>query len=163
MEKVPEFQIGSLLRASGMKLVTAESCTGGLVAHRITNVSGSSEYFLGGVVAYDNRVKMEILKVPVELLAQFGAVSEETVLAMAAGVRQLFGADIAVSVSGIAGPLGGSEEKPVGTTWIGLSAPDVNLARMFIWPGDRLENKEASAGAALQLVLDYLNGNPLNG
>ncbi|MBI4731021.1 MAG: CinA family protein [Chloroflexi bacterium] len=153
-----EQTIGPLLRARELKLATAESCTGGLVAHRVTNIPGSSEYFLGGVVAYDNQVKMDVLNVPAGLLAQYGAVSEETVRAMAEGARGLTGADVAVSVSGVAGPGGGSPEKPVGATWIGLAAPDGTWARYFCWEGDREQNKALSAEAALQFVLDYLEG-----
>jgi PncC family amidohydrolase len=160
MEKNLENTIGPLLRARGLKLATAESCTGGLVADRITNVPGSSDYFLGGVVAYDNQVKMNLLNVPAGLLDQYGAVSEETVRAMAEGVRQLVRADVAVSVSGVAGPGGGTPEKPVGTTWIGLAAPNGIWARHFCWDGDRVQNKVSSADAALQFVLDYLEGKP---
>lgn len=153
-----EYQIGLLLRVCGLKLATAESCTGGLVADRITNIPGSSDYFLGGVVAYDNTVKINLLNVPARLLARYGAVSEETVRAMAEGARSLLGADIAVSVSGVAGPGGGSAEKPVGTTWIGLAAPEGTWARHFCWKGDRMQNKASSADAALQFILDYLEG-----
>jgi PncC family amidohydrolase len=158
MENFPEFKIGIILRARGLKLATAESCTGGLVAHRITNVPGSSEYFQGSVVAYNNQVKMDVLKIPAGLLAKYGAVSEETVHAMAKEVRRLLGVDLAVSVSGVAGPGGGTREKPVGTTWIGLAAPSGSWARHFFWDGDREQNKAASAEAALQFVLDYLEG-----
>ncbi len=150
--------IGPLLRTRGLKLATAESCTGGLVAHRITNVPGSSDYFLGGVVAYDNQVKMDLLGVPAGLLAQYGAVSEETVHAMAEGVRALLRADVAVSLSGVAGPAGGSAEKPVGTAWIGLAAPEGTWARLFCFSGDREQNKASAAAAALQFLLDYLKG-----
>ncbi len=158
MDSPLEQIIGPLLRARALKLATAESCTGGLVAHRITNIPGSSDYFLGGVVAYDNQIKMDVLNVPAGLLAQFGAVSEEIVRAMAEGARGLIGADVAVSVSGVAGPGGGSPEKPVGTTCIGLAAPDGTWARHFCWDGDREQNKALSAEAALQFVLDYLVG-----
>jgi PncC family amidohydrolase len=153
---LPEEQIAPLLRTRGLTLASAESCTGGLVANRITDIPGSSEYFLGGVVAYANRVKMELLKVPAGLLAQYGAVSEEAVRAMAEGARQLFGAGVAVSVSGVAGPGGGSPEKPVGTTWIGLAALEGTWARHFLFSGNRTQNKVSSAEAALQFVLDYL-------
>lgn len=163
MDNLPEYPIGRLLRARRLKLAAAESCTGGLVADRITDVPGSSDYFLGGVVAYDNQVKMDLLKVPPELLARYGAVSEQTVRAMAEGARCLLGADIAVSVSGVAGPGGGSPQKPVGVTWIGLAAPEGTWARHFRWSGDRRANKESSADAALQFILDYLNGDLPNG
>jgi PncC family amidohydrolase len=112
---LPEEKIALLLRARCQTLATAESCTGGLIASRITDIPGSSDYFLGGVVAYDNRIKISLLGVPPGLLAQYGAVSRETVREMAAGARTALGADIAISVSGIAGPGGGTPEKPVGT------------------------------------------------
>lgn len=158
MENSLEYRIGALLRTRGLKLATAESCTGGLVADRITDIPGSSDYFLGAVVAYDNQVKMDLLNVPPGLLARYGAVSEETVRAMAEGARVLLGADIAVSVSGVAGPGGGSPEKPVGITWIGLAAPDGTWARHFCWDGNRRANKQSSADTALRFVLDYLEG-----
>ncbi|RME87834.1 MAG: CinA family protein [Anaerolineae bacterium] len=153
-----EVRLGDLLRARSLTLAVAESCTGGLLGDRITNVAGSSDYFLGGVIAYANRVKEEVLGVPAETLEREGAVSRETVLAMARGVRRLLGADVALSVSGIAGPGGGTPEKPVGTTWIALSAPEGAWARRFRWQGDRLENKALSAEAALRLLLSYLEG-----
>jgi len=153
-----EQQIGTLLRARNLKLATAESCTGGLVAHRITNIPGSSDYFLGGVVAYAYEAKVAQLGVSWDTLHTYGAVSRETVLEMARGAREALEAGLAVSLTGIAGPGGGMPEKPVGTTWIGLSTPEGEWARHFVWGGDRLANKEFSAEAALQLVLDYLQG-----
>ncbi len=155
-----EEKLGRLLREKGLTLATAESCTGGLVADRITDIPGSSAYFLGGVVAYDNRIKTEVLQVPQETLKRHGAVSEATVRAMAEGARRLLGADLAVSVSGVAGPGGGSEEKPVGLTWIGLAAREGTRTRQFCWQGDRRENKAAAAQAALELVVAYLEKVP---
>ena len=146
------------MHARGFKLATAESCTGGLVSHRITNVSGSSEYYPGGVVAYSYEAKASMLGVAWDTLNKHGAVSEETVLEMARGARKLFDADIAVSVSGIAGPTGGTDEKPVGTTWVGLSTNDGEWARHFVWGGDREQNKHYSSDAALQFIIDYLEG-----
>jgi nicotinamide-nucleotide amidase len=146
------------LQTRGLKLATAESCTGGLVAHRITNVSGSSEYYPGGVVSYSNEAKASLLGVTLDTLNKYGAVSEETVLEMARGARKLFNADIAISVSGIAGPTGGTAEKPVGTTWFGLSTNSGEWARHFIWDGDREHNKLYSSEAALQFIVDYLEG-----
>lgn len=153
-----ETQVGNLLRERGLKIATAESCTGGLIAHRITNVAGSSDYFLGGIVAYANEAKVGQLGVSWDTLHAHGAVSRETVIEMARGARAALGAEIAVSVTGIAGPGGGMPDKPVGSTWVGLAAPKGEWARRFVWSGDRLENKEFSAEAALQLVLDYLLG-----
>ena len=153
-----EFILGNLLSNKNTCLAIAESCTGGLVSDRITNVPGSSEYFLGGIVAYSYEAKVNLLKVSWDTLRQFGAVSKETVIEMARGALVSLGADIAVSVSGIAGPGGGMADKPVGTTWIGLSTIERDWARHFVWSGDRIQNKESSAEAALQFVLDYLQG-----
>jgi PncC family amidohydrolase len=152
----PEEQIGEILRRRNLTLATAESCTGGLVSHRLTNVPGSSDYFLGGIVAYANATKMAQLGVQAETLEIYGAVSQETAMEMASGVRQRLNADIGVSVSGIAGPGGGSVEKPVGLTWIGVSAEGYSQARKYLWSGDRSAVKEQSAQAALELVLGYL-------
>jgi nicotinamide-nucleotide amidase len=151
-----ERQVGGLLQERGLKLVLAESCTGGLLGSRITDVSGSSEYFLGGVVAYAYEAKVDLLNVSWDTLNTKGAVSRETVLEMADGVRNLMRADIAVSVSGIAGPGGGTSEKPVGTTWIGLVAQDGAWAKTFQFSGGRAQNKVLAVEAALTLLLDYL-------
>ena len=146
------------MHTRGLKLATAESCTGGLVSDRITNVSGSSEYFPGGIVAYSYEAKASLLAVSWDTLNTHGAVSKETVLEMARGARKLFNADIGISVSGIAGPTGGTPEKPVGTTWFGLSTDTGEWVRHFIWGGDREHNKHHSSEAALQFVIDYLEG-----
>ncbi len=153
-----ELQVGEILQAQKLKLVLAESCTGGLLGSRITDVPGSSEYFLGGVVAYAYEAKVELLGVSWDTLNTKGAVSRETVLEMAQGVRDRMKADIAVSVSGIAGPGGGTPEKPVGTTWIGLVASDGERAELFHFSGNRETNKTSAVEAALQLLLDYLRG-----
>ena len=156
MQQLIEIILGDLLRQRKLKLATAESCTGGLVASRITDVPGSSEYFLGGIVAYAYEAKVAMLGVSLDTLQDYGAVSKETVIEMARGARTALGADIAVSVSGIAGPGGEMPGKPVGTTWVGLSTIAGDWARRFAWDGDRLTNKTLSADAALQFVLDYL-------
>ena len=153
-----EIQIGKLLQERGLKLVLAESCTGGLVGSRITDVPGSSEYFLGGVVAYAYDAKVDLLGVSWDTLNTKGAVSRETVLEMASGVRARMKADLAVSVSGIAGPGGGTAEKPVGTTWIGLAAEDGEWTKVYQFSEDREGNKALAAEAALNLLLDYLQG-----
>jgi PncC family amidohydrolase len=152
-----EIQVGRLLHEHGLKLVLAESCTGGLLGSRITDVSGSSEYFLGGVIAYAYEAKADVLGVSWDTLNTKGAVSRETVLEMAKGIRTLMKADIAVSVSGIAGPGGGTPEKPVGTTWIGLVAQDAEWAKLYHFSGDREGNKSLAVDAALHLLLDYLH------
>ena len=158
MDESLEITIGGLLRKSALKLATAESCTGGLIGHRLTNVPGSSEYYLGGIIAYAYEAKVALLGVSWDTLNLYGAVSRNTVLDMARGARRALSADIAVSVSGIAGPGGGMPGKPVGTTWFGLCTPDGEWARVYCFPGNRVENKHSSSEAALQFILDYLNG-----
>jgi len=152
-----ETLLGPLLTRRGLHLAVAESCTGGLVGHRITNVPGSSDYYLGSVTAYAYEAKVRILGVSWDTLQKYGAVSQETVLEMARGVRAALNAEIGMSVSGIAGPGGGLPEKPVGTTWIGLSTADHEQAWHFVWSGDRLENKELSAEMTLRLLVEYLS------
>ena len=156
-----EIQVGQLLLERGLKLALAESCSGGLLGSRITDVPGSSEYFVGGVIAYAYEAKVELLGVTWATLNSKGAVSRETVLEMARGVRERMKAHLAVSVSGIAGPGGGTPEKPVGTTWIGLVAQDGEWAKVFQFSGNREENKVLAVDAALQLLLDYLQGKGL--
>ena len=154
-----EAQIGEILQQRGLKLALAESCTGGLVGNRITDVAGSSEYFMGGVISYAYQAKVDLLGVSWETLNSRGAVSQDVVIEMARGARTALKADIAVSISGVAGPGGGSAEKPVGTTWIGLAAPEGEWARNFQFSGDRVQNKSDAANAALQMLLDYLQNN----
>lgn len=158
MDEILERKVAGLLGSRGFKLATAESCTGGLVGHRLTNIPGSSDYYLGGVVAYAYQAKVTLLGVSWETLHKHGAVSRETVLEMAIGIRAALGADLAVSVSGIAGPGGGMPGKPVGTTWLGLSAPDGEWARLCCFAGQREQNKYAASEAALVLVCEYLLG-----
>ena len=154
-----EMQVGRLLHARGLKLVLAESCTGGLLSSRITDVPGSSEYFLGGVVAYAYEAKVALLNVSWDTLNTKGAVSRETVLEMARGIRNALKSDIAISVSGIAGPGGGTPEKPVGTTWIGFVTEREEWAQIFHFSGDREENKNSAVEAALKMLLDCLQAN----
>jgi PncC family amidohydrolase len=151
-------QVGNLLHERGLKLVLAESCTGGLLGSRVTDVPGSSEYFLGGVIAYAYEAKADVLGVSWNTLNTKGAVSRETVLEMARGARNVLKGDIALSVSGIAGPGGGTPEKPVGTTWIGLVADDGERAVLFQFSADREGNKVLAVDAALTLLLEYLQG-----
>lgn len=154
-----EEQVGAALRDRGWTISTAESCTGGLVLHRLTNVPGSSAYVEGGVVAYSNQVKQALLHVRQGTLIAHGAVSEQTAQEMALGARALLKTDIAVSVTGIAGPGGGTDGKPVGLTYIALAGPDDYLrVQRHIWDGSREEVKTASADAALQLVLEAIEG-----
>ncbi len=154
--RLPEERIGELLLRQRLTLGVAESCTGGLVGHRLTNVPGSSAYFIAGIVAYAYEAKEALLGVPHDVLAREGAVSEAVVLAMARGIRQALGVDIGLSVTGIAGPTGATPIKPVGLTYIALVAPDEERVQRHVWSGDRISNKEQSAQAALRLLLDYL-------
>ena len=156
MEQPLEILLGQLLRARELKLATAESCTGGLSADKITDVPGSSDYFLGGFVSYAYEAKVASLGVSWDTLKAHGAVSRETVLEMARGARTALDADLAISVSGIAGPGGGLPDKPVGATWIGLVTPDGERAEVFYWKGNRRENKEQSAQAAMRMVIEFL-------
>jgi PncC family amidohydrolase len=151
-----ETLIGQALLKHSLTLAVAESCTGGLIGHRITNVPGSSTYFLGGIVSYSYDAKERLLGVSHNTLYDFGAVSEETALEMARGARRALGADIGLSVTGIAGPGGALPGKPVGLTWIALAARDTDQARVFTWTGGRLENKVQSSEAALALLHAYL-------
>lgn len=148
--------VGRMLAERELTIATAESCTGGLIAHRLTNIAGSSDYLLGGAVTYSNAAKQNLLGVAAETLVTHGAVSAETAREMARGARRLFGVDIAVSVTGIAGPGGGTPQKPVGLTFIGLAAHGYETVDRHVWNGDRVGNKEASAEAALLLLLRYL-------
>jgi len=152
-------RVGELLRARRLTLATAESCTGGGLADALTNIAGSSDYYLGGVVAYANAVKEHVLGVPTAMLAAHGAVSWQVAQAMAEGARRLIGADLALSTTGIAGPGGGTPEKPVGLVYIGLATHAGAEWRRFIWEGDRVANKRSSVRAALTLLEEFLMRN----
>ncbi len=149
--------IGALLRQQHKTLALAESCTGGLIASLLTDVPGSSEYFLGSVVAYAYEAKERLLHVPNDLLLEYGAVSEPVTRVIAQNARAQFGADVAIGITGIMGPGGATPTKPLGLTYIALSAPDAFWCRKFIWTGERLANKYSSAIAALELLQEYLN------
>lgn len=144
--------IGSMLRKAGLTVSTAESCTGGTISAMFTSVAGSSDYFLGSVTSYANSVKTGVLGVPAEIIAKHGAVSSECVAAMAEGVRRLTGSDYSVATSGIAGPGGGSEEKPVGLVWIGLSSAKGTETYKMVFKSDRKRNIERFASSALNLL-----------
>lgn len=160
MAERPEEAVGRLLREQGLTLAVAESCSGGLICHRLTNVPGASEYFLGGVVTYSNQAKMDLLKVPAATLATQGAVSADTARAMAHGVRELFRAQVTVAVTGIAGPTGGTPHKPVGTVFIAVAGPAGVTARHFHFPGSREEVKARTAEAALEWLARELSYAP---
>ena len=151
-ERPIEEHVLALLRAGGLTMCTAESETGGLIATRLTSIPGASDVFVGGVVAYANEVKEAALGVPAELLAAHGAVSAEVAEAMAQGARERLGADVAVAVTGIAGPGGGTEEKPVGLVYLHAEGPDGSAARELTFPGDRASIRARSAVMALHLV-----------
>jgi PncC family amidohydrolase len=154
-----EVKIGQELRVRGWRLAIAESCTGGLIGHRITNVSGSSTYYLGSITAYAYRAKVRLLNVSWDTLEKFGAVSQETAEEMAKGIRHALAADIGLSVTGIAGPTGGTPTKPVGYSWIGISTPQGNWTLQHNAGGDRIKNKEEIAQLALKFLYDFLTDN----
>jgi PncC family amidohydrolase len=156
MSKPVEVQAGELLARSGMTLAVGESCTGGLIGHRITNAPGSSAYFKGGIIAYAYEAKEWLLEVRHTTLYEHGAVSEETAIEMARGARRALRADIGLSVTGIAGPGGGLPGKPVGLTWIAISTREGDSAESHVWEGDREQNKTQSAEAALQFLIKRL-------
>ncbi len=147
-----EETVGRLLKQKNLTIAVAESCTGGLISHRLTNVSGSSAYYNRGVVSYSNEAKMELLGVPADLLDHFGAVSEEVARSMAEGIRRISKTDIGVAVTGIAGPTGGTPEKPVGLVFIALSDSGGTIVRKHIFPDERLRFKDRTSQAALELV-----------
>src|SRR5512147_1857458 len=149
-------RVGQRCLAAGARIATIESCTGGLLGHLLTEVPGSSAYYLGGFVTYSDDAKRTMVGVPAEVLAAHGAVSAQTALAMAAGGRDRTGADIGVSVTGIAGPDGGTASKPVGLTYVAVADASGGEVRRFAWTGSRDENKRASARAAMELVLERM-------
>ena len=156
------FALASRLQAAALDrsltVGTAESCTGGLIGHSLTAVAGSSDYYLGGFISYSNELKMRLLGVHESALERHGAVSAQVAVAMAQGARERLGCDFAVSVTGVAGPGGGTEAKPVGLTYVAAAGPADHEVRRHLWSGDRAANKERSAVAALELLLELLEG-----
>ena len=151
-----EHDVADLLLGLKMTIAVAESCTGGLISHRLTNISGSSGYFEMGLVTYSNRSKMALLGVSEDILTEEGAVSEACVKAMAASVKSLARSHFGLAVSGIAGPTGGSSEKPVGTVHVALAAPDASQSWRFLFHGSRQEIKKQTSDEALRRVREYL-------
>lgn len=151
-----EERICQRLSETGKSLVTAESCTGGLIAHRLTNVPGSSCLFLGGVVSYSNALKMQLLQVSSAALATYGAVSEEVARQMAEGARATLGGDYSVGVTGIAGPGGGTAEKPVGLVYIAVAGPEQTVVERAQLNGEREEIKRQTADRALDLLWEHI-------
>lgn len=143
-----------------MTLATAESCTGGLLGHLLTEIPGISLHYRGGLISYSDDLKRDELGVPARTLAAHGAVSAQSCLAMADGARRRYGADVALAVTGIAGPDGGTPAKPVGLTFVGIADAGGRDVRRHVWPGDRHANKLDSAGAALELLLERLGAGP---
>jgi nicotinamide-nucleotide amidase len=150
-------QLKGLLKRRHWKLATAESCTGGLLGHYLTSVSGSSDFYQGGIIAYANEIKQSLLAVPPDLLNTVGAVSGEVALAMARGACLVCNAEVSLATTGIAGPTGGTPLKPVGTVYIAFKSPECEQVRHLVWHGDRIENKERSAQAALELAIELLD------
>ncbi|MCE5259292.1 MAG: CinA family protein [Chloroflexi bacterium] len=151
-------QLGSLLIKRRWMVSTAESCTGGLLGHALTSLSGSSNYFQGGVIAYSNYLKRSLLGVPAELLETVGAVSSPVALAMARGVRQVCSSQVGLATTGIAGPSGGTPAKPIGTVYIAYADEHAEQVLHLVWQGDRNSNNANSVRAALELALTRLQG-----
>ena len=149
-------RLGERCLALGLHVATVESCTGGLVGHLITEIPGSSAWYIGGFVTYSDELKRETVGVPHDVLAAHGAVSAQVAMAMAGGGRARTGADLAVAVTGIAGPDGGSPAKPVGLTYVAVADAIGVAVRRHLWAGDRAANKRRSAAAALDLLLDRI-------
>jgi nicotinamide-nucleotide amidase len=150
-------KISNYLIIRNLTIATAESCTGGLIAHTLTNISGSSAYFDRGLITYSNKAKTELLGINEDTLNEFGAVSQKVAEAMAKGVRIKSNVDIGIATTGIAGPTGGTTYKPVGLVYISISSDNKTIVKKFQFSGNRLENKESTCNAALKMLLDILN------
>lgn len=148
--------VANLLKEKNFKIATAESCTGGLIAHTLTNVSGSSDYFERGVISYSNKAKTKLLEVPENILKKYGAVSSQVAKIMADSIRTLSNVDLGISTTGIAGPTGGTKEKPVGLVYIAISTSKKTYIKKYKFKGDRLKNKELTCNAALKMIFNYL-------
>ena len=149
-------KISLILKKQNLKIATAESCTGGLIAHTLTNISGASDYFDRGVVSYSNKSKTELLGVPEKLIDKYGAVSNPVAKAMADGIRVKSEVDIGISITGIAGPTGGTKEKPVGLVFIAISRKDNVLVKKYQFGGNRIQNKYDTCKAALDMLYESL-------
>ena len=152
-----ENEIGKILTEKNLTIACAESCTGGLLTSRLTDIAGSSNYVKGSIVCYSNEVKNKILHVDAETLKNFGAVSEQTARQMSANVRKIINTDIGVGVTGIAGPGGGTADKPVGTVYISVSNADKTFVKLFNFNGTRTEIKNQSCDAALTMIKEFIN------
>ncbi len=149
-------KISNYLLDKKLKIATAESCTGGLIAHSLTNISGSSNYFDRGIVSYSNTSKSEILNIPKKLLEEYGAVSEPIAKKMAENIRKLSKVDFGISTTGIAGPTGGTKDKPIGLVYIALSTKKDIIVKKFLFRGNRINNKISTCNAALSMLYEYL-------
>ena len=158
MSRPLEAEIGEGLKAGHATLAVAESCTGGLLGARLTSVSGSSDYFLGGIVAYSNAAKVRDLGVDAEVVEREGAVSEPVARQMAEGVRRRFGADYGIGVTGVAGPTGGTPSKPVGLVFVAVAGPRGCAVHSEVFPGDRAAVRERSVAMALRMLTSALTG-----
>jgi PncC family amidohydrolase len=156
-----EERIGILLKERGLRISLAESCTGGLIAKRITDIPGASDYFEMAIVSYSNKAKERFLGVPADILASKGAVSGEVARLMAEGVRNTAGTDLGLALTGIAGPGGGTPEKPVGTVYVSLAGPGVSIVRRFLFMGNRDDIRQETCSEALAAVLKYLEEEPV--
>ncbi len=150
-------KVSDELKKQKKTIATAESCTGGLLAHTLTNISGSSEYFDRGVITYSNKSKQELLAVPEQLLQRYGAVSKEVAEHMAQGIRQIASVDFDLATTGIAGPTGGTKDKPVGLVFIAIATKDDAVVKRFLFSGDRLANKESTVTVILKELLEILS------
>ena len=153
----PEEGVGKLLKQMGLTISVAESCTGGLIQKLITDVPGSSKYFLGGVVAYSNELKQKLAKVNPETLKEYGAVSPEVAQELARGISEITGSTLGLSATGIAGPTGETKEKPVGLVYVGICTKDVLKVERFLFKGTRREIREKAATQALKQVIELLS------
>lgn len=150
-------KVSDELKKHHVTIATAESCTGGLLAHTLTNVSGSSAYFDRGVISYSNQAKTQLLDIPENLIQKHGAVSKEVAAAMANAIRQNAQVDYGIATTGLAGPTGDTKDKPVGLVYIAVSTKDSIVVKQFLFSGDRLSNKESTCTAALELLLETLS------
>ncbi|HBR18046.1 MAG: hypothetical protein A3G39_08595 [Deltaproteobacteria bacterium RIFCSPLOWO2_12_FULL_43_16] len=155
-KEASEETVARLMKRLRLTLSIAESCTGGLLCHKITNVSGSSKYFKGGIIAYHNEVKKQLLGVPAHILSKFGAVSRETAVAMAYSIRKIMAADIGIAITGIAGPTGGTAAKPVGSVFIAISAATKSNCQNFLFQGNRKTIKLSTSNKALNMLKEFL-------
>lgn len=149
-------KVSERLKTLNLSIATAESCTGGLLAHSLTNISGSSEYFDRGIISYSNQAKQELLNVTEKTLQEHGAVSKQTAKVMAIGIRERSNVNIGISTTGIAGPTGGTKEKPVGLVYIGIADSKHVNVKKFLFSGNRVQNKESTCNAALEMLLNTI-------